>query len=58
VTGKLLTLDETLKPTLPAFLALLEVPVEDADHTDGLPQGVVEHGRVFQGNGVTQDLVG
>jgi predicted ATPase len=29
VTGKLLTLDETLKPTLPAILALLEVPVED-----------------------------
>jgi class 3 adenylate cyclase/tetratricopeptide (TPR) repeat protein len=30
VTGKLLTLDEGLKPMLPAFLALLEVPVEDA----------------------------
>jgi class 3 adenylate cyclase len=30
VTGKLLTLDETLKPTLPAILALLDVPVEDA----------------------------
>jgi class 3 adenylate cyclase/tetratricopeptide (TPR) repeat protein len=30
VTGKLLTLDETLKPTLPALLALLDVPVEDA----------------------------
>ncbi len=29
VTGKLLTLDEALKPTLPAFLALLDVPVED-----------------------------
>ncbi len=29
VTGKLLTLDEALRPTLPAFLALLEVPVED-----------------------------
>ena len=30
VTGKLLTLDEALKPTLPAFLALLDVPVDDA----------------------------
>jgi tetratricopeptide (TPR) repeat protein len=30
VTGKLLTLDETLNPTLPAILALLDVPVEDA----------------------------
>ena len=29
VTGKLLTLDETLKPTLPAILSLLAVPVED-----------------------------
>jgi class 3 adenylate cyclase/tetratricopeptide (TPR) repeat protein len=29
VTGKLLTLDRTLEPMLPAFLALLEVPVED-----------------------------
>jgi class 3 adenylate cyclase len=29
LTGKLLTLDETLKPTLPALLALLEVPVEE-----------------------------
>jgi class 3 adenylate cyclase/tetratricopeptide (TPR) repeat protein len=30
LTGKLLTLDRTLEPTLPAFLALLDVPVEDA----------------------------
>jgi class 3 adenylate cyclase/tetratricopeptide (TPR) repeat protein len=30
VTAKLLTLDETLMPTLPAILALLDVPVEDA----------------------------
>jgi tetratricopeptide (TPR) repeat protein len=30
VTGKRLTLDETLTPTLPALLALLDVPVEDA----------------------------
>jgi predicted ATPase len=30
VTGKLLILDEALKPTLPALLALLDVPVNDA----------------------------
>ena len=30
LTGRLLTLDPTLGPTVPAFLALLEVPVEDA----------------------------
>src|SRR5207302_10164856 len=29
-TGKLLTLDRALEPALPAFLALLDVPVEDA----------------------------
>jgi class 3 adenylate cyclase/tetratricopeptide (TPR) repeat protein len=29
VTGKLLTLDRALEPTLPAFLALLDVPVDD-----------------------------
>jgi class 3 adenylate cyclase/tetratricopeptide (TPR) repeat protein len=29
LTGKLLTLDATLGPTLPAFLTLLDVPVED-----------------------------
>ena len=29
VTGKLLTLDEALKPTLPALLALLDIPVDD-----------------------------
>ncbi len=29
VTGKLLTLDPALQPTLPAFLALLDVPGED-----------------------------
>jgi class 3 adenylate cyclase/tetratricopeptide (TPR) repeat protein len=34
VTGKLLTLDEALRPTLPAFLSLLEVPVEDAAWED------------------------
>jgi len=30
VTGKLLTLDRGLEPTLPALLALLDVPVDDA----------------------------
>ena len=30
VTGKLLALDRALEPTLPAFLWLLDVPVEDA----------------------------
>lgn len=29
VTGKLFTLDESLRPYLPAFLGLLEVPVDD-----------------------------
>ncbi|HET9883453.1 MAG TPA: adenylate/guanylate cyclase domain-containing protein, partial [Candidatus Binatia bacterium] len=29
VTGKLLTLDKSLEPTLPAFFALLDVPVDD-----------------------------
>jgi len=31
LTGKLLTLDESLKPTLPAFLALLDLPIEDPE---------------------------
>ena len=30
VTGKLLTLDRTMEPLLPAFLSLLDVPVDDA----------------------------
>jgi class 3 adenylate cyclase/tetratricopeptide (TPR) repeat protein len=30
VTGKLLTLDRALEPTVPALLALLDVPVDDA----------------------------
>ena len=30
VTGKLLTLDRALEPALPAFFALLDVPIEDA----------------------------
>jgi class 3 adenylate cyclase len=29
ITGKLLSLDESLRPTLPAFLALLDLPIED-----------------------------
>jgi predicted ATPase len=37
VTGKLLTLDEALRPTLPAFLALLDVPVEDASWANSDP---------------------
>jgi len=38
VTGKLLTLDRTLEATLPAFLSLLDVPVDDAQwqHLDPL----------------------
>jgi hypothetical protein len=36
---KLLTLDESLRPTLPAFLQLLDVPVDDAEwQTPDLPQ--------------------
>jgi class 3 adenylate cyclase/tetratricopeptide (TPR) repeat protein len=35
VTGKLLTLDRALEPTLPAFLALLDVP-PDNPHWEGL----------------------
>src|SRR5712692_9336433 len=31
VTGKLLSLDRALEPSLPAVLALLDVPVEDAE---------------------------
>jgi tetratricopeptide (TPR) repeat protein len=39
VTGKLLTLDRALEPMLPAFLALLEVPVEDPEwHAFDPPQ--------------------
>jgi class 3 adenylate cyclase/tetratricopeptide (TPR) repeat protein len=37
VTGKLLTLDDSLRPTLPAFLALLDVPVDDAAWLDSDP---------------------
>jgi class 3 adenylate cyclase/tetratricopeptide (TPR) repeat protein len=39
VTGKLLRLDRALEPTLPALLALLEVPVDDQQwHTCDPPQ--------------------
>ncbi|MFQ5520259.1 MAG: AAA family ATPase, partial [Candidatus Methylomirabilia bacterium] len=34
VTGKLLTLDRALEPMLPAFLSLLDVPVEDPHWQD------------------------
>src|SRR6201999_3736813 len=37
ITGKVLALDETLRPTLPAFLAMLDVPVDDTAWTDGDP---------------------
>ena len=33
VTGKLLSLDRALEPTLPVFLSLLDVPVEDPEWT-------------------------
>jgi class 3 adenylate cyclase/predicted ATPase len=36
VTGKLLTLDKSLEPTLPAFLTLLDVAVEDPSAGSGL----------------------
>jgi tetratricopeptide (TPR) repeat protein len=38
VTGKLLTLDETLKPTLPALFTLLDVPVENTQWQAEDPQ--------------------
>jgi class 3 adenylate cyclase/predicted ATPase len=39
VTGKLLTLDKTLEPALPAFLSLLDIAVEDPHwHTLDPPQ--------------------
>ena len=37
VTGKLLTLDRALEPTLPALLALLDVPVDDVRVADARP---------------------
>ena len=33
MTGKLLSLDRALEPTLPVFLSLLDVPVEDPEWT-------------------------
>jgi tetratricopeptide (TPR) repeat protein len=39
VTGKLLTLDETLRPLLPALLALLDIPVDDRDWEALDPRG-------------------
>jgi class 3 adenylate cyclase len=39
ITGRLLSLDESLRPTLPAFLALLDLPVDDhAWHALDAPQ--------------------
>jgi class 3 adenylate cyclase len=37
VTGKLLTLDEALKPSLPALLALLDVPVDPSTSSGQAP---------------------
>ena len=34
LAGKLLTLDETLLPTLPVFLALLDIPIDDPQWRD------------------------
>jgi class 3 adenylate cyclase/tetratricopeptide (TPR) repeat protein len=38
VTGKLLTLDDSLRGTIPVFLALLDVPVDDADGQEPDPR--------------------
>jgi len=38
VTGKLLALDRTLEPTLPALLSLLDVPVEDTAWQTAVPE--------------------
>jgi hypothetical protein len=38
VTGKLLTLDRVLEPTLPAPLSLLDVPVDDSDWRRSSPR--------------------
>jgi class 3 adenylate cyclase/tetratricopeptide (TPR) repeat protein len=37
VTGKVLTLDENLRPTVPAFLAILDVPIDDGAITESDP---------------------
>src|SRR5207244_7708665 len=39
VTGKVLTLDEALKPTLPALLSLLSVPADDDTERRALDPG-------------------
>ena len=41
MTGKLLTLDDTLRPTLSAFLALLDVPVDDPLGWTAIPRSAV-----------------
>ena len=38
VTGKLLTLDDNLRATIPVFLALLDVPVDEADGQEADPR--------------------
>src|SRR5262252_1542798 len=38
VTGKLLALDRSLEPTLPALLSLLDIPVEDPTWQTALPE--------------------
>ncbi len=37
ITGKVLTLDESLRPTVPAFLAMLDVPADDPTWADSDP---------------------
>jgi class 3 adenylate cyclase/tetratricopeptide (TPR) repeat protein len=37
ITGKVIALDETLRPALPALLAMLDVPVDDPAWTDSEP---------------------
>ena len=38
ITGKLLTLDETLRPTVPVFLSLLDVPMDDGEWQEPDPR--------------------
>ncbi|HEV8532449.1 MAG TPA: adenylate/guanylate cyclase domain-containing protein [Methylomirabilota bacterium] len=38
ITGKLLTLDETLRPTIPVFLSLLDVPMDDGEWQEPDPR--------------------
>ena len=68
VTGKLLSLDRALEPTLPVFLSLLDVPVEDAEWTkldpsqrrrqtlDALKRLLLRESRVQQVLLVVEDL--